>query len=60
MKFYKFKLSLMSDTGKHNATIAATSEESARSLIVDFFNCPDRAILGVENLGSIGRQRRKV
>lgn len=60
MKFYKFKLSLNSDQGKHKVTIAATDEANARSLIVDYFNCPERAILKVDNLGGIGRQRRNV
>lgn len=51
MKYYRFKLHLNSDTGKHNVVIAAESETSAREIVCNFLNCPERAILSADNLG---------
>lgn len=51
MKYYKFKLHLNSDTGKHSVIIAAEDESAARKIVCNFLNCPERAILSADNLG---------
>ena len=51
MRWYKFKLCLSSDKGKHSVILAADTETAARNMICDIYNCPMSAIYSIRNLG---------
>jgi hypothetical protein len=55
MTFNRYKYTLKHDNGKIAFIICATDLANATSLICKVENCPERAILKIENLGNINK-----
>ena len=55
----QYKVTLQHDNGIVHITVNATSEDSAKNIIMDVERCPLRAILEVEEVKDFQRDTRK-